>query len=293
MSKLKVTIKNPGLYTSIQDNGRLGHQHRGVPFGGVMDKESYRIANTLVDNPLNAPVLEMTLQGAEIHFDEACQVAITGADMSASLNGEKVPLYTTLNIKGKDRLEFGRAAQGCRTYLAIRGEWHATQWLGSYSALSQMKEHDIIPTAFHANESFSVEVFDFIDQRIYPIQKRSVFSNCYVIRVVSGPEFHLFNADTLANFFDRTFTVSPDSNRMGYRLKEKLEGYTHAMEEISSGIVPGTMQITHDGQPIILMADAQTTGGYPRLLNIVQEDIGYAAQMKPGDEVRFMLVNPE
>lgn len=292
MPKMKVTIIEPGLYTSIQDNGRTGHQHQGVPFGGAMDKESYQIANTLVDNPLDTPVLEMTLQGAEIEFDEACQVAITGADMEPSLNGKTVASYTTLNLQAKDTLRFGRAKQGCRTYLSIRGEWQAKKWLGSFSAISQMKDHKDIPCAFHARDSFSVEVFDSIDQRIYPIQNRSVFSNCYVIRVISGPEFHLFNVDTLSHFFDRTFTVSPDSNRMGYRLIEQLEGYSSTVEEISSGIITGTIQITHSGSPMILMADAQTTGGYPRLLNMIHEDISFAAQMKPGDEVKFMLVNP-
>ncbi len=293
MPKTIVTIKEPGLYTSIQDNGRTGHQHQGIPFGGVMDKESYHIANQLVDNPIDTPVLEMTLKGAIIEFDKSCQIAITGANMQPSLNNEPVGSYTTLNVQAKDILRFGQAKQGCRTYVAIRGEWKAKKWLGSFSAISQMKDHKNIPCALQAADSFSVEVFPFTEQRTYPIQKISLFSNCYVIRVISGPEFHLFHSDTLLNFFDRTFTVSTDSNRMGYRLEEKLEAYSNAVEKISSGIIPGTVQITHDGQPIILMADTQTTGGYPRLVNVIHEDIGFAAQMKPGDEVRFMLVNPE
>ena len=119
--------------------------------------------------------------------------------------------------------------------------------------------------------------------------KKPYYSSCYIVRVVTGPDFERFNINQIENFFHQIFTVSQDANRMGYRLKESLLNYNAEKVEISSGIIPGTIQITNSGQPIVLLADAQTTGGYPRIANVVSEDLDMFGQIKAGDEVKFML----
>ncbi len=287
---LKIHMEKPGLYTSIQDLGRIGFQDAGIPFSGAMDKESHKIANELVGNPHHYPTLEITQIGPEIRFEGTGQIALTGADMAAELNGKSIRRYETIDIKNNDHLILHQSRLGCRTYLAARGQWQTELWLNSHSAVSNLSSVEGIPKPLKALQCIEVSTPNFIPQRLYPEHLRPVFSSCYVLRVVTGPEFEQFGIEQIQSFFESVFTVSPDSNRMGYRLNGTLENYSTLREEISSGIVPGTVQITKSGQPIILTADAQTTGGYPRLANVIEEDLSIVGQMKAGDEVKFMLV---
>ncbi len=281
----------PGLFTSIQDLGRIGHQDAGIPFGGAMDKEAHKIANELVDNPHHTPTLEITQIGPDLVFEGTGQIAITGAEMIAELNGKLVQMYQTLDIKSGDHLIFHHTDLGCRTYMAVRGEWLSQKWLGSFSAVANLMNIEGVPKILKAGTEIQVKTTNFIEQRTYPLHLRPVYSSCYIIRVVTGPEFEQFKIENIQSFFQTIFIVSPDSNRMGYRLEGKIEDYEPAGEEISSGIVEGTVQITNSGQPIILTADAQTTGGYPRIVNVVSDDLSIVSQMKSGDEVKFMLVS--
>lgn len=290
---LKVTCLKTGLYTSIQDEGRFGVQDQGIPFSGALDKSSMQIANQLVGNPLNSPVLEMTMFGPTLQFEGKGQIAITGANMKATLNGESVDNYITTDIGSGDLLEFHNTDYGCRTYLSIGGQWQVPKWLNSYSALPSLMEEPGLPAKLTDHYSFTVAINEAQKADIYPIKHRPIFSECYIIRVVTGPEFDQFDIDVIQDFFDQIFVIHGDSNRMGYRLKGSLKKHVPSREEISSGIVKGTVQISNAGKPIILMADAQTTGGYPRIANIVSEDLEIVAQMKPGDELKFMLVSLE
>ncbi|HEY9117076.1 MAG TPA: hypothetical protein VIN11_04570, partial [Roseivirga sp.] len=165
------------------------------------------------------------------------------------------------------------------------------KWLNSYSAVANLMNIQGVPKILKSGSEFEVGITSFIPKRVYPLHLRPIYSSCYIIRVVTGPEFEQFKIEDIQSFFESIFNVSSDSNRMGYRLDGKIENYTPSAEEISSGIVPGTVQITSSGQPIILTADAQTTGGYPRIVNVVSEDLSIVAQMKAGDEVKFMLVS--
>lgn len=287
----KIHIVKPGMFTTLQDLGRTGHQDAGISFGGAMDKEAHKIANELLDNPHNTPTLEMTLVGAEILFEGNGQIAISGADMNAELNGQPAPMYQTMDIKDGDRLVFHQSKLGCRTYLAAKGEWQGKEWLKSFSAVANLMNVDGVPGMLKSGDTVEIHITQFIPLRNYPLSLRPIYSSCYIVRVITGPEFEQFDIEQVQSFFDTTFKVSSDSNRMGYRLEGSIEHYEPKGEEISSGIVEGTIQITNSGQPIILTADAQTTGGYPRLANVVSEDLSIVAQMKAGDEVKFMLVS--
>lgn len=290
---LKVKCLKTGLYTSIQDEGRFGVQDQGIPISGALDKSSMRIANTLVGNLPNAPVLEMTLFGPTFEFEGKGQIAITGANMKATLNGNPVENYMTLNIESGDLLQFHNTDFGCRTYMSIGGQWQVQNWSNSFSALPSLMEEPGLPARLVDDFSFTVAINQPQELISYPERNRPLFSESYVIRVVTGPEFDQFEIEVIQDFFDRIFVIHGDSNRMGYRLKGNLQDYVPFGEEISSGIVIGTVQISNAGKPIILMADAQTTGGYPRIANVVSDDLEIVAQLKPGDELKFMLVSLE
>ncbi|WP_053224217.1 5-oxoprolinase subunit C family protein [Roseivirga seohaensis] len=281
----------PGLQTTIQDLGRHGVQDLGIPINGAMDKASAQLANHLVGNSADSQVLEITLLGPKIQFEGQCQIAITGADLSAEINGNTIPLFRTINIEHGDVLSFGKPLTGCRAYLAINGKWDIQSWLGSFSA-SATNTAQTTPDSIIVKDQI-LEIIRGKDQPIITISEseRPSLSIEAPIKVYPGPEFEAFSAVEKQSFFGDRFTIGQDSNRMGYRLKEALNGYTKKEEVISSGVIPGTIQITNSGQPIVLMADAQTTGGYPRIANVSSTELDRLAHFKPGDTVRFELIS--
>lgn len=287
MTKLRF-IKT-GLQTTIQDLGRTGHQHLGIPVSGAMDKRSARLANDLVGNTADQPVFEITFLGPSIYFETEGQIAITGADLSPSINHQAVTQNQTINVNADDLLSFGRPIAGCRAYLAVRGTWKVARWLGCCSAATAKGEIATPDSWIKKDALIEVESDSTITSKTASAALQ-IDTLQMPIKVMQGPEFHLFSSLFVGLFFSKNFTITPDSNRMGYRLQEPIEGYESLGEIISSGVIPGTIQITNAGQAIVLMADAQTTGGYPRLLNLLTSEIDRMAQLKPGDQVRFELV---
>lgn len=280
-------FRRAGALTLIQDTGRSGHAASGIPASGAMDPSSASAANWCVGNPVSAPLLEITLIGPQIQFDGDCQIALAGADMNPVLNDHLIDRYTTVNVQSGSILSFGKLRSGCRAYLAVRGEWQVSRWLGSASAL-RIGDIDLVPQA-HIQKGATITV----QTSLTPLEVRThpapimTWPGFRTIRVLPGPEFSFFSARQIAFFFNTNFQVASDSNRIGYRLVQKLPDYKPQGEMISSGIIQGTIQVTREGQPVILLADAQTVGGYPRIANVVSEDIDLIAQMKPGDEVAF------
>lgn len=290
---IQLHFTRPGLQTTIQDLGRQGYQDVGIPANGAMDKASAKAANWLIGNPENAPLLEITLLGPHIEVEGSGQLAITGADLSATINGESLAMYKTLDVRAGDTIRFGRPVAGCRAYLAIRGDWQIISWLGSFSA-SAGKAATLTPDSLiQKNQVLEVLSKEFVETRVIGKEKQPDLSNLKNIRVLPGPEFSFISHLSIGDFFSQDFKISNDSNRMGYKLEGTLRYFDNTQEVISSGIVPGTIQITHAGQPIVLMADAQSSGGYTRLTNVITEDLDKLAQMKPGDVVRFKLVGLE
>lgn len=286
----RIEVEKAGLLSLIQDSGRNGYQAFGLPVGGALDRRAAETANWLVGQRKDAPVLEITLQGPVLRFEADLQIAITGADLSPTVAGEKVARYQTLNLKKGQRLEFGPRQSGCRAYLAIGGQWEIPRWLGSYSSLQIGQE--FWPSGSRLEDGSCLQ----IGQRT-PVAVRSVapkeqpfHAHQITLRFMAGPEFSWFPDGLIRHFTTYPFTLGADSNRMGYRLREELPGYRAGRELISSGIVPGTVQILPSGAPVILLADAQTTGGYPRIANILNKDLDYLAQLVPGDKIRFSEV---
>jgi antagonist of KipI len=288
-SSVKLDIRKSGLLTLVQDKGRNGHQAYGLPLGGALDRRAAVAANYLLGQAAEAPLLEITLQGPEICFGGDLQIALTGADLNPVLDGKPIALYQTLAVRAGQVLAFGRARSGCRAYLAIRGRWQMPDWLGSYSGMKIGAQYWPAGSRLEAGMEISIVPDTFLEPRRIPPQDRAFHSRQLSVRVMAGPEFAWFSRASVEYFTSHAFRISPDSNRMGYRLRESLPDFRPDRELISSGIVPGTVQVLPSGSPVILLADAQTTGGYPRIANVLDRDLDYLAQLVPGDQVRFLL----
>lgn len=292
MNKLsELHFLKAGLQSLVQDQGRMGYQAYGVAVGGFLDEGAAKMANWLVGNELGGPVLEITLMGPAIAFGEDCQIALTGANLSPRLNGKALPMYESLHIPAGSMLDFGRPLNGCRAYLAVGGKWQLPQWLGSYSAAPQTLAWLTPESVIKKNSLLRIRTRPPIPPRCIPEKYRPQYGKWQDIRVLPGPEFGQFSRFAIGHFFSYTYPISPQSNRMGYRLQGKIADFHPKEEIISSGIVPGTIQVSNEGQPIVLLADAQTSGGYSRIANVISADMPLLAQMKPGDEVHFVPVS--
>lgn len=286
-------FKKPGLQTTIQDQGRTGYAAFGVPVSGVMDKKAAKLANWLVGNPLDSPVLEITFMGPHIEIEGGAQLAITGANISPTLDGRQLPLNETISIEHHGLLTFGRLVNGCRTYLAVHGHWQLEKWMGSYSAMAIGGRGTTPQSVIQKGSKIHIHPSSFINKRKLSLEDIPLFPSDPTIRVTSGPEFTRLSREEIARLFGTTYHISRDSNRMGYRLEGSKISENQEREIISSGIVPGTIQLTKSGQPVILMADAQTTGGYYRVANVITPDMDILGQLKPGDSLRFEWVSFE
>lgn len=292
-STVTLHFEKAGLQTLVQDLGREGYRAFGVPIGGAMDRGAARAANWLVGNPPEAPVLEITLMGPRIRISGDCQIALTGADLSAQIDGQAVPRYETVELAGNSVLSFGKARAGCRAYLAVGGEWQVRSWLGSCSA-SAYAGADLTPDSFPGKDRpIVIKTRRFGEHRRISTENRPGYPPRLRVRVLPGPEFESFSPYAIGRFFSRGYLLTSDSNRMGFRLDAQIKDFIPNREVISSGVLPGTIQVTNSGQPIILMADAQTTGGYYRLAQVISADMDRLAQLRPGDEVWFSLVTLE
>jgi antagonist of KipI len=278
------------MYTTIQDLGRAGYQDKGIPIGGTLDKSSARIANRVVGNAETEPVLEITMKGPLIKFEGDCQICITGADMKPILTAAEIPRYALVDVLNDSVLSFDKLRSGCRAYLAVRGTWRVEKWMGSASALTIGDNHLVPGAVIRKGDVLQVEPLEYLQAGQNGITRIDVWPDELVVHVLAGPEFKSFSAEQIAFFFNTPFTLTSDSNRIGYRLDPLLPSYEPASELISSGIAPGVVQVTRQGQPIILMADAQTTGGYHRIANVISDDLDKLAQLKPGSSVRFEIV---
>lgn len=284
-----IEVLSTGLLDTLQDEGRVGYQSQGVPLGGAMDRKSAALANQLVGNPLGTPVVESTLLGGRLCFHGPAQIALTGALAQPKLDGQPIPTYTTVNVAPGSVLNIGGMQQGCRTYLAIRGDWLIRKWLGSCSPPPYQSDLLTPESRLQRGQRWQIQESVPISARSIDPQKQSTFSQIRDIRVFPGPEWAVFSVAVTERFLNRAFTISKDANRMGLRLQENLPNADRLPGLLSSAVLPGTVQVPPSGQPIILMADAQTTGGYPRMAQVCTDDLPTLAQCRPGDQIRFKL----
>ncbi len=290
-----IYMVHPGLLTTIQDNGRFGYQAFGVPPSGVMDERAFHIANLLVGNDKNEAVIEATMMGPEIYFEEDNLIAVTGAEATPYLNGRSMTRYYAFLAKKGEVLTFGPRKSGCRIYIAFHGGLDIEPVMGSCSTYLRGKFGGFCGRCLEKGDRIAFKNpqkslegygFRFTEKESYP-------ANEVTLRVVMGPQDHMFTQKGIHRFLTSSYEILADSDRMGYRLQgEKIE---HAVDGniISDGIAFGAVQVPTNGQPIVMMADRQGVGGYTKIANVISVDLPVLAQCIPGMKVRFCQVSLE
>lgn len=285
-------VERTGLLTTLQDLGRQGVGKYGVSVGGAMDTYSLRLANLLLGNPLHAPALEVTLTGPELVAKEDHWIALCGANLSPSIQGKAISIDRPILIKKGEVLRFGACVKGCRVYLAVKGGFSiptvlggtGTDLRGKMGGMSgrPLQKGDCLPAK--SVEGNPLRPFHLKKEVINPGENR-------FIRVIPGPEYESITRKSQYAFFSQVYQVTPQSDRMGYRLYGGTPlDLVHRKELLSSAVYAGTIQVPPDGQPIVLMADSQTIGGYPRVGAVATVDLPAMAQLKPGDAVSFQKI---
>lgn len=279
-----IKVKASGILTSIQDLGRFGYRRLGVPLSGAMDLYMSQLANELVGNSPERAVIEMTMVGPVLEFQKPTMIAVTGAGFTPTVNNVEIPLNTKVSIRKGDIIKFGLAAFGLRGYLSVVGGFSSEVILGSQSTYHNLTKHSVLKKGdilkINAKEiSISKTTASVkVDQKHFTTQE---------IAVYKGPEFVFLPKEIQNNIASISLSVSVKSNRMAYL----LEGMEHvtASEIISSPVQPGTVQLTPSGQCVVLMRDAQTTGGYARILQLSASGINELAQKRAGDSFNFKI----
>ena len=303
-----ITIESPGLLSTIQDLGRFGYQRYGMPVSGAMDSHCLRLANLLVGNAPDAAGIEATLVGPTLRFSASTRIALCGAGMRGMINDSEAPCCQALEVREGDVLHFVGQESGCRMYIAFAGGVDVPVVMGSRSTFLRagigghegraLRKGDVLSLGCagrgenpknadlqHAGAGSRLPV-------VPPEQIPRAFPE--PIRIIPGPEVHRLASKGVISLLTTEYRVSEHSDRMGYRLEgEPVSLNTPTADIISAGIAMGTIQVTGNGQPIILMADRQTTGGYVRAAVVASADLGRVAQLRPGDTVTFAEISPE
>ncbi|NDK57461.1 5-oxoprolinase subunit C family protein [Pontibacter fetidus] len=309
---MSIKILKPGLLSTIQDEGRYGYQKDGMVVSGAMDKIALRIANLLVGNAPHSAALEITLLGPQLYFDADHLIAVTGANLSPTIDGQPIKLWRPTLVKKGAILAFGTPVLGCRSYVAIAGGYAVPEVLGSFATYLRAGIGGYKGRALQADDILNVNEPDArlttywreleLPERtgnynqatwspapeLYPTYEENP-----TIRAVKGPEYELFAESDLTHFRTEKYLVKSESDRMGYRLQGSPLSLTEPKELLSSAVTFGTVQVPPQGQPIVLMADHQTTGGYPRVAQVITADLPKLAQVQPGKYITFEEVTLE
>jgi len=306
---MSVCVLSPGLLTSTQDLGRHGHAALGVGGAGAMDKIALRIGNALVGNPAEAAGLEMTLRGPRLRFDVDCTIAVTGAEIDVHCGDQSLPTWRPLLVRAGSQIDFGIARRGARAYLAVGGGLDVERVLGSRSSDINaslgplggraLAAGDVLPLDASASERYA---------RLQSTLAPHALGDCGIASVrwsvAPGPwfdpdpwlpigaqpgiHFAQLDASSQRALWSSEFRIALQSNRVGFRLDGPSLAMATPLELISEGTAPGTVQLPPGGQAIVLMAEAPTTGGYPRIAHVAEADLSRLAQRRPGERVRFV-----
>ncbi|RKP49377.1 biotin-dependent carboxyltransferase family protein [Trinickia fusca] len=314
-----IEIVRAGLLTSVQDLGRPGYRHLGIATGGVLDTIALEVGNRLVGNAAQAAAIEVTLGPVVLRFARATRVAITGAEYGATLDGEPVPAWWSLPVAAGQELVLHTAKRGMRAYVCIRGGIDVLPMLGSRStdlgarfgglAGRMLRDGDRLAIGttnakLGAGIPFDAPKFGvkapewcrFASVAHEPVRRgkhAAGSERAMSIRVLRGPEYDSFTDTARETFWSDEWRVTTHSNRMGYRLAGTALARSEQIDLLSHAVLPGTIQVPPNGQPIVLMSDAQTTGGYPRIGAVIRADLWKLAQVRLNGNIRFVPTTRE
>ncbi len=292
-SMLAFEVIQPGAFTTVQDLGRFGYQKYGVSICGAMDRYAFRVANLLVGNEEREAAIEATVMGPKLKILGKIRVAITGADLSAEIDGKPAPMWRAFDASEGGLLSFGAPKSGCRAYLAAAGGIDFPIVMGSRSIHTRsnlggkgraLAKGDIlrIGEAGLRNQKLG---FPPLPEEFMPL-----YGKHWGVRVVLGPQNDYFTRRGMETFLGSDYEITPQADRMGYRLKGPKIEHKRGPDILTDATPPGSIQVPGDGMPIILLADGQTTGGYSKIATVISVDQDLLAQARPGDRVRFQRV---
>ncbi len=297
---MSLSILKPGILDTLQDGGRHGYASLGINPGGVMDNFAAAAANCLVGNAPGEAVLELHFPAAQILFGSDALISVCGADLSPAIHDEAIPNWQPVMVRRNALLHFQKWKWGSRAYLAVHGGFAINKWLNSYSTNLKagaggyrgraLAKDDVL----HINKS-RLDLCKLVPARQYlhilhwGIPKKNAYERLGKVQLLPGPEWQLLNDASKELLTSSFFSIAPKSDRMGYLLKGLPLRLQQPIEMISSGVDFGTVQLLPNGQLMVLMADHQTTGGYPRIGNVIGADLHKLAQLQPGAEVQFSM----
>jgi len=280
-----VIVEKAGMLTTVQDLGRWGYQHIGVPVAGPMDPYSHRLANRLVGNPDEAATLEVSVVGPEVRFEDDVTFVVAGATFPLDLDGAAIPVHVACCASAGSRLRFGRSRRGARGYLAVAGGFDVPEVLGSRATSLVSRLGPLGGRPLKAGDRLPVG-----GARGRPIARAvplALPGGGATVRVVWGPQDDAFTAAAREAFVSSRFVITPQSNRMGFRLAGPTLAHETSADLLSEATPLGSIQVPASGQPILLMADRQTTGGYPKIATLIAADVPLAGQLDAGDWIAF------
>ncbi len=290
---MSIILLSPGLFTTVQDAGRPGFQQYGFAPGGALDQHAMTMANLLVGNRPGEAVLEMTLLCAEMTFTKGIVVAVTGGLCEPVRNGGPVPMYAAIAMRAGDTLSLGAVSKGCRVYVAFAGGLNVPSVMGSKSTQIKYGLGGFHGRALKAGDeiSFTAPRADIPNEDRRKLQPPLRQPGTQTLRVVLGPQAGTsFSGEAVATFLKEEYTVTNESDRMGCRLKGKALSFVNGADIISDATALGSIQVPAGGEPIILLCDRQTVGGYAKIATVITVDIPVIAQCKAGDKVRFEAI---
>lgn len=297
---MSIKIIRPGILTILQDAGRFGYRGIGIGSGGAMDMFAMKVAHYLCGNQDSEAVIEMNFPGPEILFEQDAIISITGADFSAIINETIIPAWRTCLVKKDSVLKFKQPVSGAKAYLAVHGGWMAEKWLGSYATHEKLTIGGFKGRALQKDDriNFTENKIYFTENKILPWhisihELNKIYQPSPAIHCIPGAEYELLTETSKRNLEQQEFTIGNKSDRMGYRLNNQPLLLQQPIELVSSPVDMGTLQLLPTGDCIVLMADHQTTGGYPRIASVIKADQPKLAQAKPGQSINFTMISLE
>jgi len=285
-----LSVQEGGPLTTIQDAGRFGHLRVGIPTSGPMDREAFLLANRLVGNPDDAAVLECTLVGPRLELTDARLIAVTGADMSPTVNGAAIPMWEAVPVKAGDVLRLGPARAGVRAYVAVAGGLDTPRVLGSRSTYVRGRLGGLGGRALRKGDRLPLGAPAPARPRRLRAGRAPAYGTEAEVAVTLGPQDDRFTAAGIAALLEGPYELLPQSDRMGARLKGPFIEHTRGHDIVSDGVPMGGIQVIGEGQPIVLLADRQSAGGYTKIATVCSFDLGRIAQLKPGGRLAFRRV---